>query len=120
MTSIQKYQEEMKKIQDYILGYLDNDDKVEENYENLKLLFNDIKIHDDPHKIKPTLYILASKVNNHYRKTPFFAKIERILNLFKEDMTKYFSNLEIFNIFRKTSVSFYFFLKKKLLQLIKE
>lgn len=75
MMSIQKYQEEMKSIHDYIVEYLDNDDKVEENNENLKWLFRDIKIHDDQYKIKPLLYIVANIAKNHYHKTHYFHKI---------------------------------------------
>ena len=42
--------------------------------------------------------------NNYHRKINFFEKITRILKLFKENIINYFSNSEIFNIFKENRI----------------
>lgn len=53
-----EYLERMKKIQISLLDFLDNDDNIEANYQNLNELFEDIKIHDSPDKFKPLLHLI--------------------------------------------------------------
>ena len=98
--NIPKYIEEMRNIQMKLLNYLDDDDRCEENYQNLKDIINDIQIQNNPHKLKSVLYMVNKISKNHYRKPNFFSKIEQILLIFKNDIKKYFSNKEIFHIFK--------------------
>ena len=78
------YLEEMKKIQQNLLDLLDYEKNVEEKYQNLKNIFDDIKIYDDQYKIKSLMYLLLHICKNHHREEGFFNKIEQILNLFKD------------------------------------
>ena len=93
--------DEMKKIQTNLLYFLDHGDNNEENFQNLVTIFDDVKIHDDQFKIKPLLYLILKVSNNHHRESEFFNKIFSILQLFKDDMKKYFINNELFHIFQR-------------------
>lgn len=76
--SIKELIEEMKNIQINLLDFLDHEDDIEEKYQNLIHIFNEIKIHDDNYKIKSLFYLILKIANNHHRESDFFAKIEKI------------------------------------------
>ena len=82
--SIEKYLEEMRKIQENLLDYIDYEIGIEEKYPNLKNIFKDINIHNNQFEIKSLFYLIIIKIsNNHHRESGFFSKIEQILKLFK-------------------------------------
>ena len=93
--SAEEYLNEMKTIQRNLLEYINNEANVEENYQNLIQIFDDIKIYDNQYKVKSLFYLTLTISNNHHRGTDFFNKIEKILLHFKDDMKKYFSNSEL-------------------------
>ena len=90
--SSEEFLEEMKKIQANLIDFLEHDDNNEEKYQNLIKIFDDIKIHDNQFKIKSLFYLILKISNHHHREPEFFSKIEKILQLFKDDMKKYFPN----------------------------
>ena len=98
--SAEEYLNEMKTIQNFFLNYINNEANVEENYQNLIQILDDIKIYENQHKVKSLFYLTIKISNNHYRGSDFFNKIEKILLLFKDKMKKYFSNSELFHIFK--------------------
>ena len=106
--SINEFLEEMEKIQTTLLDFLEHGDNDEEKYQNLIYIFNDIKIYDNQFKIKSLFYLILKISNNHYRETEFFNKIEKILQVFKDDMQT--MNFSISS--KATKGFFYFFLKK--------
>ena len=63
--------------------------------------------------------LIVSIVNNHHRFQNFISKVERVLRHFKQDLQKYFSNSEIFNIF-KDNKRILLFLKKEKMMIIDE
>lgn len=109
---IQQYLDEMRKIQENLLIFLDGDHNDDENFSNLIKLFDDLKIREDKHILKQLLYLITRISGNYHRGPNFFHKLEQILNFFKNEIKKYFSNLEIFNIFKSN--------KRILLLLIEE
>ena len=114
-NSVNEFIEEMKKIQTDLLNFLDHGDNNEENYQNLINKFQDIKIHDHQFKIKSLLYLILKISNNHYREPEFFSKIEKILQLFKDDMKKYFLNHELFHIFKSNKRLLLFLLEENIM-----
>ena len=110
-----EYLNEMKKIQQNILDLLDYENDTEEKYQNLKNIFADINIHDNQYKIKSIMYLLLNICKNHHREEGFFSKIEQILNLFKEDLHKYFSNSELFHIFKGNKRILLFLIEEKII-----
>ena len=110
-----EYLEEMQKIQQNLLDLLDYENDVEEKYQYLKNIFDDIKIYDDQYKIKSLMYLLLHICKNHHREEGFFNKIEQILKFFIEDLQKYFSNSELFHIFKSNKRILLFLIEEKIM-----
>lgn len=83
-----------------MLSYIDQKGNAQDDYLNLNHAFEHMKILEDPHQIKSIFYLLAKIVDNHHRCIDFFKKIEQIFLLFKDVIPKFFTNSEIFNIFK--------------------
>ena len=98
--SVENYLEQMKKIQEEILNYLNSCTDENVCFENLKLTLDDLKIYNDQHQIKSVLHLIAKISSNHHHVPNFYSKIENVIQLFKSDITQYLSNSEIFNIFK--------------------
>ena len=119
IMSIQGCLEEMKKIQEALLGFLEEEDNAEERFSNITNCFNDLKIYNDKHKIKSTLHLISMLANNLHRNNNFYNKIERILQLFKEDISNFLPNWEIFNIFKGNKRIILFLLDEKIVTIDK-
>lgn len=113
--SIEKYLDEMRVIQEKLLEFLDNRANSEENFLKLKQVFDDQKIIDDPHKLKSVLNLLTKIANYHYRGSGFFEKIERILLFFKFRIKEFYTNSEIFTIFKKNKRILLFLLENEMI-----
>ena len=98
--SITNFLEKNKELQEVFLDFIDKQDNIEEHFQNLLEIFQDEKIQDDKHKLKLLLHFVSSIVDDYYRESNFFDKIEKILDNFQEEIKKYYSNKEIFDIFK--------------------
>ena len=114
--SIWQFVAEMKKIQSSILDFLFKEANIEENFQILKKIFEDLQIHNDQHKLKSVLHLIVKIANNYHRGSNFFTKIDLILNNFKDDIKKYFSNSEIFAIFRSNKRILLFLVEENLMK----
>ena len=106
---------QMKDIQNKLLDFIDNEDNEEENFQNLNSVIDDIEIRNNSHKLSTLLRLLVKLSNNHHRCNNFYSKIEKIIQLFKEQITSYFSNLDIFNIFKSNKRLLLFLNEEKML-----
>lgn len=75
------YLEEMKKIQENLLNFIDEETGVDENFQNLKVVFDEFKTVDDKNILKSTLHLLSRVIDNNHRGPSFFDKIEKIITL---------------------------------------
>ena len=107
--------EKMKKIQSTLLYYIDNEYEDELHYQFLIKLFNDQNIVYYYFEFKILLRFICSISNNHHRPPEFFSKIDRILLFFKDDIRYYFTNTELFNIFKSNKRILLFLIKENML-----
>ena len=113
---VQLYLEKLSKLQSNILNYLDNNEDIEENLDNLNnIIFDEIKAHDNIHELRLIMHLITKIANNFHRETNFFEKIENILQLFKEKMQKHLSNSQIFNIFKSNKRILLFLIEENIL-----
>ena len=115
--NIQNYLEKMAKIHTHLLNFLDDERNDDVNYQILIDIFSEMKIHDNRNEIKSLLYLLLKLSTNHHRSILFFNKIERILTIFKNDIKFFFSNSEIFHIFKGSKRILLFLLEENLLKI---
>ena len=115
--SSQEYLGMMKDIQGYILDYLENEVNSEENLQILEDIFHNSKISDNKYDILSLLHLISKIGNNCHRFPNFFSKLEKILQFFLEDIKKYFSNSEIFNIFKSNKRILLFLIEQQIIVL---
>ena len=112
-----EYTELMQKTQEYILEYIDNENNQEEIYQNLDVFFEKNNFSSNRQYIKTLLYLLVKISNEHFRHPNFFEKIEKIIRKFEKFITKYFTNKEIFNIFKSNKRILLFLIKSNLMKI---
>lgn len=115
MTTIEGYISKMKRIHGSILLYIEDDQHSAKNLSNLIKLFDKLNIRDNLHDVKSTLHIVLKISNNHHRGPNFFSKIEAILKYFQDQIKIFFSNSEIFNIFKSNKRILLFFITEKIM-----
>ena len=117
---VQEYIEKMKKIQQYILNLLDQENDQEELFQNIKQVIQESQISKDSHLFKTFLYMISKILNNHYRYPNFFTKIEQIILQYKNEIKQNFKNDEIYTIFEKSPKFLLFLFKEEIIKLDKE
>ena len=115
--NIQEYLTDMKNIQKNILYFLETETEQELNFQNLIDFFDERVIIEHKHELKSTLYLISKISQNHHRGPDFFSKIERIIKHFKENIKKFFTNSEIFNIFKNDKRILLFLFEEKIIEM---
>lgn len=104
----------MQNIQKDLLNFIE--DNIEENLNNL---YNDKKIGEDQYEFKSFLHILFKIAHNYHYNHNFYEKIDKILEEVKDKILKYFSNSEIFSIFKSNKRILLFLIESKIIQVDK-
>ena len=113
--SISSYLEKMKQIQYNLLVFTDRDQNKEENYQNLIDQFNGFQVRKQQSEIKLIFQLIMQISNNHHRSSNFFQKLEKVLLYFTDSFNKYFTNSEIFDLFKNNKRILLFLFKKKII-----
>lgn len=87
-------------IQEKILKFIEDDVNVEENEVNLFAVLNEQNIIQDIYEFRLFLTLIVKICDNHSRTMHLFDRIYKILQIFGNDIKQYFSNNDIFNIFK--------------------
>lgn len=112
---IENYIEIIKKNQFNILSFLNSNESMEENYQNITNFFDDQQIRNNKYEMKLFLRLIVHLSNYHHRSTNFYHKIEMILLYFKDEFHKYFTNSEIFEIFESNKRILLFLIEQKII-----
>ena len=113
--SIESWIDKMKNVQRVFLEYLRDESNLEENFENLIQIIKDQQIAEERYDFKEFLHLIDKIMNNHKRVNNFLNKIERILQHIKSKITEYFSNDEIFEIFKYNKRILLFLVEEKIM-----
>ena len=109
---IKTFMNKMQNIQEKILDYLNEEESQESQ---LFEFFNEQKLRDNKHDFKIFLHFISKISQNTCQTSYLFPKIFGILKFFQEDITKYFSNNEIFNIFKSSKRILLFLFENKII-----
>lgn len=111
LNEINVHIEELYNINDILYNYInDESHEEEEEEENAKRVektinslftYSNSKFKENKYYFKELLYIISNISLNHHRCPSFIDKIEKILFEMKDNMKNFFTNSEIFQIFRK-------------------
>ena len=86
---IQKYLTKMKNLQKNILSFVEKENTINNDYQNIIKFITDNNIHEDRYDLKVLLHLLSSISNNHHRNRDFFKKIEHIFLFLKESIKNF-------------------------------
>ena len=81
-----EYISSKKKIQEIFLKYIDDDENIEENYQNLIQVITDQQIPNDDNEFRLLLHLIDLISESHHHTTYFYEKIEKILLIYKLEM----------------------------------
>ena len=95
----QVYIKEIRSIQNSLLNYINEESESNDLFQAMIKLINQLKILEDQADFKSFLYLISRISNEHHRFPSFFSKIEKILLNFKDEIQRFYSNSDIFNIF---------------------
>ena len=113
--NFEEFIEKKKSIQIALLEFLEDESDADDKFENFVNLVTSQQIINNQHEFKELLYLINNIVNNHHRVRNFICKFERVLRQFKQEIQKYFSNSEIFNIFEDNKRILLFLLEEKMM-----
>ena len=114
---IEEHLNKMKEYQQIILEFLDNEEDSDNNFKNLKNIFNQPNIFDNPYEIKLLLHLIQRISSNHHHATKFYNKICQIFSLLSDKLKKNFSNYEIFRIFKKNKRILLYLIEEKIISI---
>ena len=112
-----EYMIKMDALRQALLLFIENENKVEENFQNLIQIFEDHKIRDKFNELKIFFKLIVKISNNFCRPPNFFQKIERILLFFKKNITEQFTKAEIFDLFKNNKRILLFLFEEKIISM---
>ena len=115
ITEFHIFMQNMNEFNQLILDILDKENDFEESFQNLNKYFEDHKIFQDKDQMKIILHAISSISDNHHRGPDHFCKIERILKILSNSFKNFFSNIEIFEIFKENKRILLFLFEEKII-----
>lgn len=112
---LQVYLQMMRSVQDSILAFIEKPNINEEDFHHLKIFLKNQNFPTDRYELKTFLYLILYISNNHHRTTNFIIRIKQIILIFKEEIKKYYTNNEIFNIFKGNKFILFLLFQEKLI-----
>ena len=113
--NVEEYINQKKELQQNFLTYLDSTEDSEDEYEELLLMINNQNIHGNRYELELFLRFIMKVTKYYHRSKEFFSKLEKILLTFKDDLSHYFTNAELFNICKSNKRIILFLLEEKLI-----
>ena len=104
MINYNDYVNRLKQIQSLLLDFIDNSEDSEQSYKILQKLLTSLNVQSNKYDIRLILNTISAISNNHYRSPYFVSKLLSVIKIFQEKINEYFSNLEIFNIFKENKL----------------
>ena len=107
----------MSIFEEKLLNFLDGKDHEEENHENIVQILKDENILTNPYDLKIILYLIDRISNDHHRYPNFLNKIFQILKMIKNEIQKYYSNDQLFKIFKTNKRILLFLIEEHIFQI---
>lgn len=99
MMEIREYTERISEVQRNLLKFIDEYQNDNTNFQTLMQSLNQQEILNNNHKLREFLHLIAEISCNHHRTMNFFDKIDQIIKEIRNQINKFLSNEELFNIF---------------------
>lgn len=110
-----EYLEEKKELYHNLLEYLDNGN-INDDFKKLTDIFDGQSIKNRQEDLNTLFHLIVEISNHHHRVSDFFPKIENIISYFIPEIQKFYSNIQIFNLFEGNKRILLFLIEKQLLK----
>lgn len=97
---VHEYFNQMREVHSLLLTFINNGDNLEDNYHFLINFIEDSNISSNKNDLTKLIRLIMKVSKNIHRKNNFFNKIEQLLNYLRPCMEQFFSNEELFFLFR--------------------
>lgn len=114
-AKMQDFLNKMKGLQLSLLSFLDSEEEENFSDSKLNLLIKEYEIRNKEHELKSFLTLIVKVSNHHYSYSNLLNKVIQIILSFKNEISKYYSNFEIFNLFKSKKYIVLVLIKEKLL-----
>ena len=111
---IQAYINQNREIYEKLLIFIQSDDE-QDHFNQLIEKINTYNIQKDWEELEQFLQLIVNISNNHHRKPDFFSKIMQILQFLKTDIQLYYTDLEIFDMFKNNKILLLLLIEEKLI-----
>ena len=98
---IKSFIEKMKLFEGKFLEFIEDESVGEKEFDNE---IRNSGISSNQYELDEVLRIISKIANNHHRCQLFFKKIFQILLILKDSILRFYSNYEIFNIFKNSKL----------------
>ncbi|KAK8872220.1 hypothetical protein M9Y10_007985 [Tritrichomonas musculus] len=115
-TLIQNIINNMKEIQQKIIGFLEKDNPSENDFIDLKSFLINQQISENKYKLRSLFHLIAKISNNYHHSSHFYSQIDQIIQLYKNEIQQNFSNQEIFNTFKGSKRILLFLFEENILE----
>ena len=112
--SFEDYLEKKKNLYHKILKFIDDETGFNDNFKELTDIFIDQSIIQSKEDLSTLFHLIQNLSNYHFRTTDFFTRIEKILTFFHSEIQQFYSNHEIFNIFKNNKRILLFLIEENL------
>lgn len=115
-----EYVKKMKNVYLNILDYIENEKRSIDDINKLIQFLNDQGNSNNAIELKEIFQIIVAIADNHHRSTNFLGKIKKIILYFKDSISKFFSNTEIFHLFNSSKNLMLYLFDQKILTMTKD
>lgn len=111
---IHEYVNQMKEIQALFLDFFDDKENQEEIDKIIKIL-DDLKVREEKENLKIMLHLIMIIASNRYESAKFYDKIFQILQNYFNEIKEFYTNFEIFLIFKQHKRILLFLIENKII-----
>ena len=114
---IQQYFDIKKKLYNSVLSFIDDFNCDDHDFQSLIAFIKSNNIQESREELSHLLRLISNLIDSHHRNPYFFEKIEKIILNIKDAIQQFFSNIEIFDIFKSNKRIVLFLLEKEIVKL---
>lgn len=109
MEEAANYVQEMRLIQETLIGLIENENNSDIDYQNFNELLTEKQIKSNKNNFKDVLRMISGIERYHHRNPSFLTNIINILEILYNEIISIFNKFEINNIFKKNRKNSFLF-----------
>ncbi|KAK8876474.1 hypothetical protein M9Y10_006688 [Tritrichomonas musculus] len=112
--NISEFIAQKKELYAVILNFIENKNNSDDSSQETTNFLDTHQIRDNKEDMRLLLHLIVKITNNHHRDSNFLSKIKKLLQSLEQDIKQTFSNLEIFDLFKKSKILLLYLFEMKI------